>query len=88
MAKQFFDESGEQSVVKATIIAKYFWAWAKVIIPTTKQHGDKIAYLNLFAGPGSPCPNLRVESSRRARLICSRGVAAAPASDSARQHRQ
>jgi three-Cys-motif partner protein len=52
MAKQFFDESGEQSVVKATIIAKYFWAWAKVIIPTTKQHGDKIAYLDLFAGPG------------------------------------
>lgn len=52
MAKQFFDESGEQSIVKATIIAKYFWAWAKVIIPTAKKNGDKIAYLDLFAGPG------------------------------------
>lgn len=51
-AKQFFDETGDQSVVKATIIAKYFWAWAKVIIPTAKKHGDKIAYLDLFAGPG------------------------------------
>jgi hypothetical protein len=24
----FFDESREQSQVKATIVAKYFWAWA------------------------------------------------------------
>lgn len=24
----FFDESKEQSLVKATIVAKYFWAWA------------------------------------------------------------
>jgi three-Cys-motif partner protein len=48
----FFDESREQSIVKATIVAKYFWAWAKVIIPTAKRHEGKIAYLDLFAGPG------------------------------------
>jgi len=52
MAKLFFDEYVDQSIVKATIIAKYFRAWAKVIIPATKNHGGKIAYLDLFAGPG------------------------------------
>ncbi len=52
-ADRFFDETTEQSQVKATIVAKYFWAWAKVIIPTVKKLGrDRIAYLDLFAGPG------------------------------------
>ena len=50
--QNFFEESREQSVVKATIVSKYFWAWAKVIIPAAKAHGGKIAYLDLFAGPG------------------------------------
>lgn len=48
----FFDESQEQSQVKAEIVAKYFWAWAKVIIPSQKRRSNKIAYIDLFAGPG------------------------------------
>ncbi|MGA3333363.1 MAG: three-Cys-motif partner protein TcmP [Terracidiphilus sp.] len=52
MDQSFFDESREQSIIKARIIAKYFWAWAKVIIPTAKQHDKRIAYIDLFAGPG------------------------------------
>jgi len=48
----FFDESQEQSHVKTEIVAKYFWAWAKVIIPSQKRRGNKIAYIDLFAGPG------------------------------------
>lgn len=48
----FFGESSEQSQVKAAIVSKYFWAWAKVITPSVKQHGGKIAYIDLFAGPG------------------------------------
>ncbi len=48
----FFVESTEQSQVKTAIVAKYFWAWAKVIMPTAKKHRGKIAYLDLFAGPG------------------------------------
>lgn len=48
----FFDESREQSLVKATIVAKYFWAWAKVIMPTAKKHSGRIGYIDLFAGPG------------------------------------
>ena len=48
----FFDESREQSQVKSRIVAKYFWAWAKVVIPSAKARGNRIAYIDLFAGPG------------------------------------
>ncbi len=50
--KQFFDECDERSEVKAAIVSKYFWAWAKVVIPTAKKRPNKIAYIDLFAGPG------------------------------------
>jgi len=49
---QFFEESREQSQIKARIVAKYFWAWANVVIPTTRARGNRIAYIDLFAGPG------------------------------------
>ena len=52
MAKQFFDEAKEQSVVKATIVKKYFMAWFRVIKSTVKQCDNRVAYLDLFAGPG------------------------------------
>lgn len=54
MTQDFFDETKEQSVVKATIIEKYFDAWAKIIISTQKRTGigDKIGYVDLFAEPG------------------------------------
>ena len=48
----FFDETRDQSQAKATIVSKYFWAWASVIIPTAKNWQKKIAYIDLFAGPG------------------------------------
>ena len=53
---KFFDESKEQSQVKAAIITKYFWAWARVIIGAQKSRrpnvDKRIAHINLFAGPG------------------------------------
>jgi len=49
---RFFDESSDQSQIKARIIQKYFWAWAKVIIPTVKHRDNRILYIDLFAGPG------------------------------------
>ncbi|MBE9163396.1 three-Cys-motif partner protein TcmP [Tychonema sp. LEGE 06208] len=48
----FFDESRDNSLVKSEIVAKYFWAWAKVIIPTAKKWNNNIAYIDLFSGPG------------------------------------
>src|SRR6266705_3426740 len=49
---QFFKEQSEQSYIKTEIVAKYFYAWAKVIIGQVKGKGNKIAYIDLFAGPG------------------------------------
>jgi three-Cys-motif partner protein len=50
--EKFFDEQLDQSETKARIIQKYFYAWAKVIGPTAKAREGKIAYIDLFAGPG------------------------------------
>jgi three-Cys-motif partner protein len=56
MAKNddFFEEFREQSLIKAKIVRDYFWAWAKVIIGARKRYGgeDRIAYIDLFSGPG------------------------------------
>lgn len=50
---KFFDESLEQSRIKAEIVRKYFWAWAKIIMPSVKKSATpRIAYIDLFAGPG------------------------------------
>jgi three-Cys-motif partner protein len=50
----FFDESTAQSRIKVTIVHAYFWAWVKVIVATQKKwkHENRIAYIDLFAGPG------------------------------------
>lgn len=50
--KTFFDETTEQSRVKAAIVAKYFGAWSRVIMPSAKRFGGRIVYIDLFAGPG------------------------------------
>ncbi|MFZ5426800.1 MAG: three-Cys-motif partner protein TcmP, partial [Thermodesulfobacteriota bacterium] len=52
MAHKFFDEMSEQSDVKATIVSKYFYAWAGVMIPQAEKRSKRIAYIDLFAGPG------------------------------------
>jgi hypothetical protein len=49
---KFFDERTDQSEVKARIVQKHFFAWARVIIPTAKNMGNRIAYIDLYAGPG------------------------------------
>lgn len=53
MSKKFFEERGDQSEVKARIVQKYFVAWANIVVGTTKRWGGgKIAYIDLYAGPG------------------------------------
>lgn len=55
MTESFFDEQSEQSQIKAAIVTDYFWAWANVIIGSQikyPEHGQRIAYIDLFAGPG------------------------------------
>ena len=48
--KHFFTEQQDQSEAKARIVQKYLWAWANVML--SQNHVDKIAYIDLFAGPG------------------------------------
>lgn len=50
----FFDQSTEQSRVKAAIVSAYFDAWARVMMPVAKKRmaEPRIAYVDLFAGPG------------------------------------
>ena len=48
--RQFFDEQEEQSRIKAIIVERYFKVWAKVML--SQPHVDRIAYIDLFAGPG------------------------------------
>jgi three-Cys-motif partner protein len=55
VVKKFFDESREQSQIKAEIVEHYFDAWAQIIISTQKRfphHSQRIGYIDLFAGPG------------------------------------
>jgi three-Cys-motif partner protein len=51
-SEKFFDERTDQSEVKARIVQKYFYAWANVIMPTAEKSGGRIAYIDLYAGPG------------------------------------
>jgi len=54
--KSFFEEPLEQSRFKSEITSKYFWAWAQVIMGAQDKNKrgtiGKIAYIDLFAGPG------------------------------------
>lgn len=54
MAQTFFDEQRDQSLVKAAIVAKYFDAWSRVMISNAARGIpiDRLAYIDLFAGPG------------------------------------
>lgn len=58
--QDFFEDPKEQSLVKSTIVAKYFWAWAKVIASTVRKNPNpRIAYIDVFAGPGRYDDNTR-----------------------------
>jgi len=52
--EKFFSEQAEQSQVKTAIVTKYFWAWANVMLGHLSRSKQKprIAYIDLFAGPG------------------------------------
>lgn len=52
--EKFFDEQRDQSEVKATIVEGYMLAWAGVMKSVIERTGGqpRIAYIDLFAGPG------------------------------------
>jgi three-Cys-motif partner protein len=48
----FFEEPTLGSAVKAAIVSKYFWAWAKVLYKKPGRQGRPLQYWDLYAGPG------------------------------------
>lgn len=46
----FFEEPKEHSIVKTTIVTKYYPAWANIM--KSRLRSDKMAYFDLFSGPG------------------------------------
>jgi three-Cys-motif partner protein len=50
--QDFFSTISPQSQAKCRIVEKYFDAWSHVILPSAKIRGGKLAYIDLFAGPG------------------------------------
>ena len=80
MAQAFFDEQRDQSLVKAAIVAKYFNAWSRVMIANAAKGIpiNRLAYIDLFAGPGRYKDGKRVkpedvaadiEDAKRLRLM-------------------
>ena len=80
----FFNEGKQQSQIKSAIVAKYFDAWSKVIISSQdryrQHHDNKIAYIDLFAGPGrysdgtKSTPLLVLEKTIQDNKLCQRLV--------------
>lgn len=50
MTKQFFQEQKDQSKIKTDILIKYFGAWSNIM--KHRSRASKIAYIDLFSGPG------------------------------------
>jgi len=49
---KFFEKRTDQSEIKARIVQKYFGVWAKIVTPTAMRGEGRIAYIDLYAGPG------------------------------------
>ena len=50
MSNDFFAEMTEASEVKSTIVSEYFKIWASIM--NKKANSDKLAYIDLYSGPG------------------------------------
>lgn len=57
--ERFFEEQTEASAVKTRIIGNFFSSWATIVLPTAKAKGQKIAYIDLYCGPGRYGDNQR-----------------------------
>lgn len=49
---EFFEKQTDESRVKTQIVVKYFATWARVMLPSVKRRGNRMAYIDLYAGPG------------------------------------
>lgn len=52
MSTKFYDAPEQQSIIKTQLVTKYFGAWSKNMLPRDPRHSQRIAYIDLFSGPG------------------------------------
>ncbi len=64
-----FEEQREQSAIKTEIVTKYFNAWASIL----SMRYPKIAYIDLFAGPG-----IYEDGSKSTPIIITENILATP----------
>lgn len=48
----FFEAHSQQNIIKTKIVTQYFKAWSRVMLGQLRRPGDRLAYIDLFAGPG------------------------------------
>lgn len=77
---RFFDAPDPQNITKTKLVAKYFGAWTTFMLSRLRRPGDRLAYIDLFAGPGrfeddSPStPLLVLDYSIKNPRLCTRLV--------------
>lgn len=49
---EFFEAPEDQSIIKTTIVTNYFDMWTRVMLPRIRHSGNRLAYIDLFSGPG------------------------------------
>jgi len=49
----FFGKQTAASDVKSRIVTKHFESWSRIVLPGALKAGQKIAYMDLYCGPGS-----------------------------------
>ena len=49
---RFFEKPDQQNLIKTQMVTKYFEAWANVMLPIHRSRNGRIAYVDLFSGPG------------------------------------
>lgn len=51
-SSRFYESPDVQNTIKTKLVTEYFVAWTDVILPRLKRPDDRLAYIDLFAGPG------------------------------------
>lgn len=51
-SNRFYESADPQNIIKTKLVTKYFGAWSNVMLPRLNRPSDRLAYVDLFAGPG------------------------------------
>lgn len=51
-SNRFYESSDPQNFIKSKLVDKYFRAWTTLMLSRLNRPSDRLAYIDLFAGPG------------------------------------